>query len=126
MLGPDDESKQWVAAIAAQDHWDYAVAHKQRLGDADVRISLPEADYKDRNIVLVDDVASTGKTLINAAIALAPFQPASISVLVTHALFTGDSIAELHRAGVHNIWSCDSIPHATNRVPLAYLLISRS
>ncbi len=125
LIGPDGESGQWVADIANHYHMDHAVATKQRLGDNEVRVSLPEGDYAGRHIVLVDDVASTGRTLLEAARALAPYQPASVSVLVTHALFVADAIERLHQAGVEDIWSCDSIPHPTNAVPLADLLAER-
>ena len=119
LIGPDGESRQWVADIARQYHMDYGVALKQRFGDREVRVNMPDGAYEGRNIVLVDDVASTGKTLLEAAKALAVYKPASISVLVTHALFVGDAIAQLKAAGVSNIWSCDAIPHPTNAVSLA-------
>lgn len=122
LLGPDGESEQWVAEIARQDDWDYRVATKERFGDRDVCIHLPEADYGGRDVVLVDDVASTGRTLLGAVEALRPHAPASVSVLVTHALFVGDGETRLHEAGIHNIWSCDSVPHSTNAVHLDTLL----
>jgi len=122
LLGPDGESEQWVADIATHYQMDYGVATKERYGDRDVKVSLPDAHYEGRNIVLVDDVASTGKTLLEAAKALAKYQPSSISVLVTHALFVEDSMAQLIQAGVTNIWSCDSITHSTNVVKLAQSL----
>jgi len=122
LLGPDEESEQWVAAIARDKGLDYCVARKQRFGDQQVRVSLPEADYRNRHIVLVDDVASTGRTLEEATLALAHFVPASISVLVTHALFVGDAQARLHRAGVNHIWSTDTIPHTSNVLHLDRLL----
>lgn len=122
LLGPDQESEQWVAAIARDRKLDYRVAHKERYGDEQVRVSLPDADYHDRDIVLVDDVASTGHTLEAAARKLARFQPASISVLVTHALFVGDAEKRLHRAGIGHIWSTDAIPHPSNALPLEHLL----
>jgi ribose-phosphate pyrophosphokinase len=122
LVGPDQESAQWVAAIARDRELDYRVAHKQRSGDQQVRVSLPKADYRHRHVVLVDDVASTGRTLEAAARALAPFEPASISVLVTHALFIGDAQKRLHRAGVSHIWSTDAIPHSTNALHLDQLL----
>ncbi len=122
LIGPDGESRQWVAAIAARDGFDFEVGQKTRLGDRNVRIALPEADYNGRDIVLVDDVASTGRTLLEAARQLQRHKPASLSVLVTHALFVGDAIERLREAGVDNIWSCDSIPHPTNAVSLAGLL----
>ena len=122
LVGPDAESRQWVAAIAARDGLDYVVAEKTRLGDREVRISLPEAAYAGRDIVLVDDVASTGKTLLETARQLSKFHPSSLSILVTHALLSDHAVELLRHAGVENIWSCDAIPHATNAVSLAGLL----
>jgi ribose-phosphate pyrophosphokinase len=122
LVGPDKESEQWVAAIARDSGFDYCVAHKQRFGDQQVRVSLPKADYRNRHIVLVDDVASTGRTLEEATLGLANFKPASISVLVTHALFVGDAQERLRRAGVSHIWSTDAIPHSSNALHLDRLL----
>ena len=122
LVGPDEESEQWVAAIARDKGLDYCVASKQRFGDQQVRVSLPEADYRNRHIVLVDDVASTGRTLEEATLGLAHFEPASISVLVTHALFVGDAQERLRRAGVNHIWSTDAIPHTSNVLHLDRLL----
>ncbi|BAO44261.1 ribose-phosphate diphosphokinase [Thiolapillus brandeum] len=122
LIGPDGESEQWVSDIASHYGFDFRVAQKERLGDRRVRITMPEGSYQGRNLVLVDDVASTGKTLLEAARLLQPYQPASLSVLVTHALFVDHAEEELHAAGVDNIWSCDAIPHPSNRVELADLL----
>ncbi len=122
LIGPDGESEQWVAAIAGHEGLDFRVARKERLGDREVRVRLPEGDYRDRRLVLVDDVASTGRTLAAAARELQRFRPASISVLVTHALFAGDAMEQLQAAGVTAVWSCDSIPHPSNRVFLDRLL----
>ncbi len=122
LIGPDGESEQWVAEIASHYGFDYCVARKERLGDRQVKISMPDGDYQGRNLVLVDDVASTGKTLLEAVKLLTPHRPASISVLVTHALFVDDAETELMDAGVDNIWSCDAIPHPSNSIELAELL----
>jgi len=122
LIGPDAESEQWVKAIASLEKLDFCVAHKQRFGDHEVKVTMPQADFKNRNIVLVDDVASTGRTLEAAISDIKPWQPASISVLVTHALFVGEALSRLQAMGVENIWSCDSISHPTNAVSLAKLI----
>ena len=122
LIGPDAESRQWVAAIARERGLEYCVADKARLGDREVRVTLPSGHYQGRQIVLVDDMVSTGRTLEAAARALAPHRPAGISVLVTHALFVDDALERLHRAGVDAVWSSDSIPHPSNRFELDSLL----
>jgi len=126
LVGPDDESDQWVRAIVSQ--WDkaarapdYCVAHKERYGDHEVKVTLPPRDYTGKDIVLVDDVASTGRTLQAAIENIKPYGPASINVLVTHALFVDNAVVRLQAAGADNIWSCDSITHHTNQVSLAGL-----
>ena len=119
LVGPDEESEQWVAAIAQRNHLEFHVAGKLRFGDNEVRVSLPVADYRGRHVVLVDDVASTGHTLEAACRELIPYQPASITVMVTHALFVGDALERIELAGADEIWSCDSITHPTNRIRLA-------
>ncbi|OGT20482.1 MAG: phosphoribosylpyrophosphate synthetase [Gammaproteobacteria bacterium RBG_16_57_12] len=122
VLGPDSESRQWVQAIAQGHHLEYGVADKQRLGDRQVEIRLPDLDYAGRHVVLVDDVVSTGQTLLQAVRPLQAAGAASISCLVSHALFVEDSYRRLKETGVAALWSTDSISHETNAIPLAGLL----
>ncbi len=122
LLGPDQESRQWVAAIANIAQLDYVIADKTRLGDRDVRINLPEAEYQNRDIVIVDDVISSGYTVAVAATQLREKGVREIHCLVTHALFAKHAVENLKAAGIRHIWSSDSIPHSSNVIPLAPLL----
>lgn len=122
LIGPDQESEQWVAAIAASGSFDYVIASKQRSGDREVNIQLPERNYSKRHLILVDDVASTGRTLEETVRHVKPYQPASITVMVTHALFVEDAIERLVAAGVDSIISSNSIPHHSNQISLVPIL----
>ncbi len=122
LIGPDEEALQWVSAIAAHAGLDYRVGAKERHGDREVEVRFAELPPPGRHLVVVDDVASTGYTLENAVTALAASRPASLSVLVTHALFLEGTLERLRLAGVTHIWSTDSIPHPSNRLELAPLL----
>ena len=114
IVGPDEESRQWVSAVAAAYDWEFYIAEKQRFDDHQVEVSLQELVLDGRDLVIIDDIASTGGTLVQAARRLRMFNPASLSVIVTHGFFIGNAIAELKKAGVHNIWSSDAIPHPSN------------
>ncbi|GAV19101.1 ribose-phosphate pyrophosphokinase [Mariprofundus micogutta] len=123
LIGPDDESRQWVESIASGRGFDFTVATKERFGDRNVRIHLPEdKPVVGRDVVIVDDIASTGRTIIAAAQSILAGKPKSLSVLVTHALFAGDAETRIRELAVDHIWSTDSIKHPTNAIPLTSLL----
>jgi len=122
VVGPDEESKQWVEQIARLHDFDFLVGDKTRLGDREVNVVLPPSDVKDRTVVLVDDMASTGKTLTHAARQLIDQGVDDLYCAVTHALFIGDAYEELLSTGVKEVWSTDSVSHASNCIALASLL----
>jgi ribose-phosphate pyrophosphokinase len=122
LIGPDEEAEQWVR-VAAQAHGlDHAVCHKQRHGDRDVDVALPGLPVAGRAVVLFDDVASTGRTLVTAARGLLQQGAASVDVAVTHGLFVDDAVAQIQAAGVRQVWSTDCVPHASNVVSVVPLL----
>lgn len=122
ILGPDRESSQWVARIAQAHRWQWAVADKRRQGDRDVQITLPDIDICGRDVVLVDDMISTGCTLLSALAHVVARQARAAYVMVTHALFAEHVEAALRAAGANAVWSTDSVAHGSNVVPLAGLL----
>ena len=119
LVGPDEESGQWVAVAAARHGLEHAVCRKVRHGDRDVQVALPDQAVAGRQVVLLDDMASTGHTLAVAARLLLAAGAASVDVAVTHALFSGDAVQMLKDAGVGEIWSTDCVPHASNAVSMA-------
>ncbi len=119
LLGPDEEAAQWVAAAAAGHGFANGVCRKVRHGDRQVEIELPPLDFAGRRVVLLDDVASSGRTLAQATLKLRAAGAASVDVAVTHALFAGDALQVLEQAGVGSIWSTDCIAHPSNAIAMA-------
>lgn len=122
LLAPDEEAGQWVRRAAQAHGLDHAVCHKVRHGDRDVDVALPATDVVGRAVVLLDDVASTGRTLAAAARGVLAAGAISVDVAVTHALFVGDALAQVHSAGVRWVWSSDCVPHPSNAVSVVPLL----
>ena len=122
ILGPDVESQQWAQQVAAVGSFDWAVANKQRNSDVEVNINLPNIDFHNRTVVLVDDIVSSGHTLAQTAQQLKMVGANKICCLVTHPLFANGALELLQQAGIEEIWSTDSIPHRSNVIHLADLL----
>jgi ribose-phosphate pyrophosphokinase len=122
LLGPDSESAQWIASAAKKHGFDHAACEKIRRGDKDVQVQLPAVDLKDRRVVILDDVASSGRTLAKATRAAIEAGASSVDVAVTHALFADDALQVIREAGVRHIWSTDCIAHESNVVSIAAIL----
>ena len=122
LVGPDSESRQWVAQIADLAGMEYLVAEKQRFSDKDVHIKLPPHKLRSRTVVIVDDVASTARTLAVTAQQLRGAGAAEIHCCITHAIFAEDAETVLRKAGISHIWSTDSILHSSNSVELCGIL----
>jgi ribose-phosphate pyrophosphokinase len=122
ILGPDSESEPWVRAVAAPNGWQYGVCQKKRKGDESISISLPEIELRDREIVFIDDIISSGQTIAVAAQACLTQNAKSVDVFITHGLFSSGAEQRIQRAGVRHIWSTDSVSHETNVVSLVDIL----
>ncbi|MFG1316503.1 ribose-phosphate pyrophosphokinase [Xanthobacter sp. DSM 24535] len=122
IIGPDEESEQWVSAIAARIGAPHAVLSKTRHGDRSVDVELPDlSQWSGLRPVLVDDIASSGDTLFEAACKL-PLQGFARPICaVIHGLFAEDSYQRL-LAVADRIVSSDSVLHASNAIRLAPLI----
>lgn len=118
IIGPDSESEQWVTAVAGDVGAPYTVLDKVRHGDRDVEIRLKDVGrWRKRTPVLVDDIVSTGRTMIEAVrLLISQGWPMPVCVAV-HGLFADDADVELARAGACVVTS-NSVPHATNAIDI--------
>lgn len=123
VVGPDSESAPWVARIAARLGGEVLVFDKTREGDHAVTLcSRDLGRVCGRRVVIVDDICSSGGTLVQAIRHLRTAGAAGIEVGVVHALFPAAIEARLRDAGASRIISTDSVQHPTNAAPLAPLL----
>jgi ribose-phosphate pyrophosphokinase len=123
VVGPDAEAEPWVRRIADGLKGDVLLFRKTRHGDAQVSMQAPDLKaVRGRPAIVVDDICSSGATLVLAAGLLREAGAASIDVGVVHALFDADTESRLKAAGVGRIVSTDSVIHSTNHAALASVL----
>lgn len=123
LIGPDSESEQWVSEVAKNAGAPFTVLQKVRHGDREVEVSVPEVGrYKDHTPVLVDDIISTARTMIETVehLKIAGMKP-PICIGI-HAVFSGNAYQELMDTGVNNIVTCNTIPHPSNAIDLSNVL----
>lgn len=122
LLGPDSESEQWVAAIAGKIGFEYSVAEKIRQGDTQVTMTLAKFDFLNKTVVIIDDMASTGRTLAKATSLLLAAGAQQVYAVITHPLFCADAEKHILQSGVQQLWSTDSISHPSACIQLDKLL----
>jgi ribose-phosphate pyrophosphokinase len=123
VVGPDTESRPWIRDLADRLGLPYEVAQKIRRGDRSVKIEFAgTALLAGRPVLLVDDIVSSGGTLIACAKALKAAGAGAIDAVITHALFPSGMAREFAEAGVRSVRSTCSVPHPTNAIPLDEIL----
>ena len=122
VIGPDAESRQWVAAVAGELGAPFSVASKTRLGDREVRIDLPDLEtVEGRTPVIVDDVVSSGRTLLELTKLLRRRFDAKPVSAVVHGLFVEEAYAQL-RSECSAVVSTNTVRHQSNAIDVTSVL----
>jgi len=120
LIGLSGGIEQWIARIANNCDASYVLLKKIRRGDRMVEISMPDmSHYVDYTPVLIDDIISTGQTMIEAVNHLKKTKMSLPICLAVHAVFAEGAYRALQNTGVRQIVTCNTIKHSSNRIDLA-------
>lgn len=118
LIGPDSESEQWVSEVARLASAPFQILHKERFGDYQVEVSMPELDaYRDHHPVLVDDIISSGRTMLETITHLDRAGLPRTTAIGVHGLFAGDAYTRLSNKA--DVVTTECIPHISNRIEIA-------
>ena len=123
VVGPDAESEPCVSDLAHRLKAGYAVARKTRRGDRSVEMVFADPKiFAGHPVLLVDDIVSSGGTLLACVKSLAAAGATAIDAIVTHALFPPELTHTFLDGGLRSIRSTCSVPHPTNAIALDGIL----
>ncbi|HLH86118.1 MAG TPA: ribose-phosphate diphosphokinase [Thermoplasmataceae archaeon] len=91
VISPDDGGYQRAREIGRIIGVQSAFIEKKRLDAKTVEMKLPDLDFRGRSILLVDDIISTGGTIIKATKLLKDGGARQIFVTAIHGIFANDS-----------------------------------
>ena len=122
LIGPDAESEQWTANTAAIINAPFIILSKTRYGDKDVKVSMPEIDqFKNYTPIIIDDIISTGRTMIETAQNLQKLGMQLPICIAVHALFAGNAYENLKKH-FKIVVTCNTVTHISNAIDISEII----
>lgn len=123
LVGPDWESSQWAGRIARKIAADSTIFAKKRYSSRKVKVEMIQPiPLKDRTVVIVDDIISTGCTLVEAAREAYRHGAQEVIAIAVHGIFAENAWQKLRKAGVKKVITTNCIEHSTNEIDVMPLL----
>ena len=117
IVSPDFGASEMIEKAAKESGCESGRLEKDRKSDYEVEVS-GELDVKGKNVLVLDDIISTGGTMLKAIKKLREEGAEKVFVAATHGVFAGDSMAKLGKEADYVV-TTDSIENETSEVSLA-------
>ncbi|HDO20546.1 MAG TPA: ribose-phosphate diphosphokinase [Candidatus Bathyarchaeota archaeon] len=120
ILAPDAKALKFAEEVASKLNAEYDFLEKHRdLVSGKVKTLKKKLNVKGRDVVLVDDIISSGGTMVNAASILRELGARRILAACVHGLFIGNAISKMYLSGISEIISTDTVESYYSRVSVA-------
>ena len=116
VVSPDVGGVKLARAYAKDLECDLAIIDKRRISGDTTMIEHVIGDVKGRDVVLVDDMVSTGGSIVDAARIVKQKGANAVFIVATHAVLAGPAVERLNAAEVEKILFADTIPLPTTRI----------
>lgn len=109
IVSPDAGGVKRATSIADQLNVCFAIIHKERTKANVVSSMVLVGDVKDRTVIIIDDMADTCGTLVNAADRLKEAGAGQVYAIVTHGIFSGPAISFINDAPLEAVVASNTI-----------------
>jgi ribose-phosphate pyrophosphokinase len=110
IVSPDVGGTKLARAYAKEIGCDLAIIDKRRISGEETVIENIIGDVSGRDVVLVDDMVSTGGSIVDAARIVKKKGANKVYIVATHGVLAGNAIEKLNSADVEKILFTDSVP----------------
>ncbi|MFW9830567.1 MAG: ribose-phosphate diphosphokinase [Candidatus Thorarchaeota archaeon] len=119
IVGPDTEAGAWAKIAADALSVDYDALEKKRFDAQTVEIKPRSLDLEGRDVLIVDDIISTGNTIIKAIGVLKNNGARDIYVACTHPLLVLNALSRIYQAGALDVVGTDTVSSTISLVSVA-------
>jgi len=122
IIGPDFESYKWARKVAEKVGCDFAIMQKKRYSARNVKVTLnKKIGIKDKNLIFIDDMISTGHTLLEAIKAMKKLGAKKVTCFAVHGILVENALEKLQKAGA-TVITTNTIPNKAARIDVAGLI----
>ena len=114
IVSPDVGSLKMGRAFAKRLNGDLAIVDKRRSDKDKTEVMNIIGDVRGRNVVILDDMISSGSTLLEAVSELERRGASSIMACATHAVFSGDACGKIMESPLTEVVITNTLPFDTN------------
>ncbi|MBI2659358.1 ribose-phosphate diphosphokinase [Candidatus Woesearchaeota archaeon] len=119
IIGPDEESYKWAKNVAEIINSESIILNKKRYSSYHVKIKLnKKISLKNKNAVIVDDIISTGHTILETAKILKKLGAKKIYCICVHGIFVSNALSKLKKAKI-NVISTNTIPNKAAKIDVS-------
>ncbi|RLI77202.1 ribose-phosphate diphosphokinase [Archaeoglobales archaeon] len=119
MISPDLGSVERVKIAAEYADCDFDYLEKKRIDASHVEITPKEIDVEGKEIVIVDDIISTGGTIIEATKVLKDLGAKRVEAVCVHAVLANYALSKLFNSGIDDVIATDTIERIISRITVA-------
>ena len=116
IVAPDAGGAERARAYAKDLDCDLAIIDKRRISGEQTVIEHIIGEVKGRDVVLVDDMVSTGGSIVDAARIVKQKGAGRVYIVATHAVLSGKAVEKLNGAEVEKILFADTIPLPESKI----------
>ena len=122
IMGPDEESYKWARSVAKDLGAQFRILRKKRYSSYHVEVKLNKhIDLSGRNVVIVDDIVSTGHTILETAKIIKKMGAKNVHCICVHGIFAGDALDKLKGAGIKTV-STNTVPNDAAKIDVSGII----
>lgn len=122
IIGPDEESYKWAKNVADALGIESRILEKKRYSSYHVEVKLnKKIDLRGKSAVIVDDIVSTGHTIIETAKTLKKFGAKKVYCICVHGIFANGALDKLRKAKVVVV-STNTIPNKFAKIDVSGII----
>ncbi|WP_456472632.1 ribose-phosphate diphosphokinase [Methanocaldococcus sp.] len=123
VLGPDQGALRFAKVAAEVLETEYDYLEKTRISPTEIKIAPKTLDVNGRDVLIVDDIISTGGTVATAAKMLKEQGAKDIIAACVHPVLIGDALNKLYYSGVKEVVGTNTFVSEVSKVDISDVII---